>query len=409
MRKHSVAAILSLAAALLLVCAAYAADATVGSTVGSTAGTTVDTTGGTTNVNSGPGIKITWKAPGDVPASKVAGYNIYRSDQSMGHYVKLNQKPIQALDYEDRGLTRGDRFFYRVSTVFSDGKESKATEPVGMVAGEPGAAEIKLPKIKYLTSDALGRVTYLGETSVFVMEGDPGLKASLDIAGAASGLPMREVKPGTYSCSFTVKPGMAVRNAGATATLQDAYGGKTVITTPATINFYGISRPPKSGFYAGIVESDRVGLNWNARAGFDGSYRIYRDVSPIVGTAGLAPVAPSISGSASAYIDADVEAGKTYYYLLTAVDRGGGETPLSDSLQVRVPEAGRVSGMDVLEDSAGKDLKPGDKVVVTVKTTSGGGAMFSIGSAVRDSKLTEKDPGTYVGEYVVKEGDGVFK
>lgn len=405
MRKHSVAAILSLAAALLLACAAYAADATVGSTVGSTAGST----GGATNVNSGPGIKITWKAPGDVPASKVAGYNIYRSGQSMGHYMKLNQKPIQALDYEDRGLTRGDRFFYRVSTVFSDGKESKATEPVGMAAGEPGAAEIKLPKINFITSDALGKVIYLGETVVFIMEGDPGLKATLDIAGAASGLPMSEVKPGTYSCSFTVKAGMTVRNAAATAALADAYGGKAVISTPATINFYGINRPPKSGFYAGIVESDRIGLNWNARQGFDGSYRIYRDVSPIVGTTGLAPVAPGISGSASAYIDANVEPGKTYYYLLAAVGRGGGETVLSDSLEVRVPEAGRTSGMDVSEDSAGKDLKPGDKLTVTVKTAHGGGATFSIGSAVRDSKLTEKDPGTYVGEYVVKEGDGVFK
>lgn len=385
MRKLFTAAVLSLVIALLLA------------------------TGGNAVAGNGPGIRVTWKVPSDVPASKVAGYNIYRSDQSMGHYTRLNQRPIQALYYDDRGLTRGDHFFYRVATVFTDGRESKATEPVGMVAGEPGAAEIKLPKIKYITSDALGRVTYLGETSVFVMEGDPGLKASLDIAGAASGLPMSEVKPGTYTCSFTVKPGMAVKNAGATATLQDAYGGKTVITTPATINFYGINRPPKSGFYAGIVESDRIGLNWNARTGFDGSYKIYRDVSPIVGTTGLTPVAPSISGSASAYIDANVEPGKTYYYLLAAVDRSGSETPLSDSLQVRVPEAGMTSGMDVSEDSAGKDLKPGDQVSVTVKTTSGGAAMFSIGSAVRDNKLTEKDPGTYVGTYVIKEGDGVFK
>jgi len=357
----------------------------------------------------GVGLKVEWKAPLDVPASTVAGFNVYRSDSILGHYTKINPgDSVKGLFYQDTGLTVGVKYYYKVATVFTDGKESEPTQPAGSVAGAGGT--IVLPKIRSFTSDALGKVTYLDEEAVFILDGDPGLTASFSIAGAQGPSPMVEMTPGVYKGLYKVPGGLKVKETYAEASLVDAQGGQALAATPATISFYGSPRPSFTGLYAGILESDRVGLNWPGQADAAGYYNIYKDTSRIVGVDGMTPISAMISKDITAYVDSDVAPGATYYYVLAVTDATGALTACSENLEVKVPRPGHVSGIEsVEEDSGGAVLKPGSTLTVTVRTTPGGVAYFALGEAVREAALKEDTPGVYKGSHTVREGEGVFR
>ena len=356
-----------------------------------------------------PGIKLTWENPADVPAASIKGFNVYRSEEIMGHYQKVNKQLVKNRFFEDRALIKGKDYFYKVTTVLEGGKESKPTQPVGLTAGSLNGQPFALPEIRSFTSDALGVIKYAGEEAVFILEGDTGLNAVIDIAGVASDRKMEEIKPGTYRCVLKVRKGMKVKNAFAKATLTDARGGKTSKSTPETICFFGIRKPSMAGFYAGIIEPDRIGLNWPRQEANDGHFSLYRDTSRIVGTEGMVPLSGCISGGASAHIDFDVVPGTTYYYVLARVDSAGGMEAFTDNLEVRVPIKTPSGIESVEEDSGGKVLKAGAKLTVVIRTRPGGKAFFSLGDAVRDIEMAEAEPGVYRGSYTLREGDGSFK
>ncbi len=366
-----------------------------------------------------PGVKLSWNAPKDVAADKIAGYNIYRSDSILGHYTKVNKETINGLVYEDRGLDeagaggleRGRMYYYRVTSILKDGVESNPSNPIGMAAGgSPDAQAHVLPNIEFFTSDALGRVIYLDEDAVFILKGTPGLEACFRIVGVTENIKMDEVQPGTYKGSYTVPPDARISRASAVAELKDSLGGRTIAETGAGLNMLGWKRPTLTGLYAGIVEADRVGLNWPRQEGIEGTFSIFRNTSPIVGMQDALPITGNLGDGISAYIDGTVAPGVTYYYVLALVDGEGFITAYSDNLKVVVPEAGRVSGIDsVSEDSGGRTLVPGDTLGVSMTTEQGGEAFFSLGDAVRDIPMQESEPGVYAGSYKIREGDGVFK
>ncbi len=221
---------------------------------------------------------------------------------------------------------------------------------------------------------------------------------------------MKEITPGIYQGVYVVARGVLVKDGFASATLSDKNGGKAVANTNTDLNFLGVKKPALSGVYAGILESDRVGINWPRAAADRGYFKLYRDVSRIVGTKGLTPLSSNINTGISSYIDDTVKAGGKYYYVLAFAGPSGEETAISDNLEVDVPDAGHVSGIDsVAEDSGGKALKPGDTLTVTVQTSPGGKATFALGDAVREGALAEGPAGTYKGTWTVKQGDGAFK
>jgi len=373
----------------------------------------------TTTNNTGPGVLLSWNSPKDLGTETVAGYNVYRSESVLGHYDRINPDPVRKLSFEDRGfdeyspdgLERGRMYFYKITSVFSSGGESGPSEPVGMQAGgDPGTGQYGLPEISFFTSDAVGRVSYLGDAVVFILKGTPGLSAWFGIPGVLDEVRMDEVQPGTYKGSFTVQDGVMANQVKAVARVEDLQGGKASAETPSTISLVGIPRPTLSGLYAGIIEADRVGLNWPRFENVAGRLAIYRDTRPVIDPTSLPPLTDSLSEGVSAYIDPTVAAGQTYYYVLGILASGGELMASTANLKVVVPEAGKVSGIEsVQEDSGGRTLVPGDLLGVVMKTDAGGKAMFSLGDAVREVGMTEEEPGVYRGSYTVKEGDGVFK
>ena len=65
-------------------------------------------------------VDLKWKAS----VSRVAGYNVYRSETDRGPYIKLTSAPVRATNYTDRIVQSGHIYFYVVTAVDSKGKES---------------------------------------------------------------------------------------------------------------------------------------------------------------------------------------------------------------------------------------------------------------------------------------------
>ena len=65
-------------------------------------------------------VDLKWKAS----VSRVAGYNVYRSETDGGPYIKLTSAPVRATNYTDRSVQSGHTYFYAVTAVDSKGKES---------------------------------------------------------------------------------------------------------------------------------------------------------------------------------------------------------------------------------------------------------------------------------------------
>lgn len=68
----------------------------------------------------GHSAALTWKAS----TSVVAGYNVYRADNSVGPYKKLNSSPIRETGYKDSAVQSGHDYFYTVTSIDGQGHES---------------------------------------------------------------------------------------------------------------------------------------------------------------------------------------------------------------------------------------------------------------------------------------------
>lgn len=66
-------------------------------------------------------VDLFWDAS---PTATVIGYNAYRSEQDGGPYGRLNAAVIPSLGYADDTVERGKTYFYVVTAVDSDSRES---------------------------------------------------------------------------------------------------------------------------------------------------------------------------------------------------------------------------------------------------------------------------------------------
>jgi hypothetical protein len=76
-------------------------------------------------------VTLTWKAS----TSKVAGYDVYRSETHGGNYERINSSPVPELTYTDSSVEGGVTYYYVVRAVDHQGKrgdssnETSATIP----------------------------------------------------------------------------------------------------------------------------------------------------------------------------------------------------------------------------------------------------------------------------------------
>ena len=69
-------------------------------------------------------VTLKWNAPA-ARVGTVVGYNVYRRDRAKGHYA-LIAKQINALTYIDDNLQSGHTYYYKVTSVDAQGRESTA-------------------------------------------------------------------------------------------------------------------------------------------------------------------------------------------------------------------------------------------------------------------------------------------
>ena len=66
----------------------------------------------------------------DAVSKPVAGYNVYRTTTSHAGYQKLNSSPLADPSYVDRGLDPGTTYYYVVTAVDGEGRESNFSQEV---------------------------------------------------------------------------------------------------------------------------------------------------------------------------------------------------------------------------------------------------------------------------------------
>ncbi|NQX67295.1 Ig-like domain-containing protein [Paenibacillus alba] len=83
-----------------------------------------------TTINS---ISLSWPV-----AQGAASYNVYRSLNSNGPYIKINGSDIVSQNYVDTSLTPNTRYYYKVSAVSADGESTKSVGASGLTQPDFG-------------------------------------------------------------------------------------------------------------------------------------------------------------------------------------------------------------------------------------------------------------------------------
>jgi len=90
-------------------------------------------------------VQLSWDASSD---PDLAGYNVYRANQSIGPWTKLNPGLLTAPAYEDTGVAGGFAYYYAVSVVDSTPLES-AFSPSLLVVTPGSAAQPWINELHY--------------------------------------------------------------------------------------------------------------------------------------------------------------------------------------------------------------------------------------------------------------------
>jgi hypothetical protein len=83
-------------------------------------GSAVESSGGPPGASTSHSVTLTWNAS----SSPVASYHVYRGATSGGPYDRIDDHAISGLTHKDTDVESGIRYFYVVTSLASDGKES---------------------------------------------------------------------------------------------------------------------------------------------------------------------------------------------------------------------------------------------------------------------------------------------
>jgi len=91
-------------------------------------------------------LRIAWDPP---PDAWTAGYHVYRSETRGGPYLRLTATPVPEAEYSDETARPGHSYYYVITTMGQEGKESAYSSELEAVlarydaAPEPGALIVR--------------------------------------------------------------------------------------------------------------------------------------------------------------------------------------------------------------------------------------------------------------------------
>lgn len=230
---------------------------------------------------------------------------------------------------------------------------------------------VKPPTITLLVNDSSTLTRKAGEQIKVGIQGDPDLLATFDLGEYRTNLSMTEVQPGLYTGTYTVKPGdnaeklivvghLADRK-GLTTNWEDVLGPVTLDTTPPAV---------PAGLHT-LGRDTLVSLAWKPNTEPDlAGYKVYRSTTMLTG---FTPVASSESPN---FQDKALKNFQTYYYRLSAIDRAGNESALSEVIPGTpvapgpTPVTGAISLDTTWYSGASPYILEGDVTVVQGTTLS---------------------------------------
>ncbi|MCH3963530.1 MAG: fibronectin type III domain-containing protein [Clostridium sp.] len=257
-------------------------------------------------------IQLDWN---DIPG--VEGYNIYRSDSENGVYSKINTDGITSNTYIDTELDSGRAYYYKITYYYNDGKDESEKSNFASAITLPGIPEglavtdIDINKVGLGWNNVLGAQSY----NIYRSESETGDYSKI---GSTSGTSYENTglesgKTYYYKITAVNGTGESEKSSGVSAATHNG------TPTPA---LPGVP----TGLQASGLDEIRIRLNWNNVSGAD-SYNIYRSDSE-TGEYTKVNIAEVTSNT---YEDNGLEAGKTYYYKVTAVN-GAGESEKSSGV-----------------------------------------------------------------------------
>jgi len=285
-----------------------AGSATASATV--TVTTTPDTTPPTTptglagSVLSSSSVHLSWNASTDNIG--VAGYKVYRNG---GLRTSLN-----ALTYQDSGLTANTTYSYNVAAYDAAGNTSGLSSPISLTTAPAP------PVISSFVANPISIASGSSSTLSWSVTGATSLSISPTV-GTVTGLTQKVVTPSattTYVLTATNSGGSITASATVTVTgTQD--------TTPPTI---------PTGLTGTVLSSSSVKVSWNASTDNVGvtGYKVFRN-----GTL-------RTTLNALTYQDSGLTASTTYSYTVSAYDAAGNTSGLSTAISLTTAPAPPVIG-----------------------------------------------------------------
>lgn len=186
---------------------------------------------------------------------------------------------------------------------------------------------VKAPTITLLVNDASTLVRKAGDQIKVGIQGDPNLMATFDLGAYRTGLTMTEVQPGIYTGAYTVKPGDNAESLIVVGHLSDRKGLTTDwedVLGPVRLD----TQPPAPPAGLRSVGRDKlVSLGWSPNAEPDlAGYKVYRSTTALTGFTLLR------QAETPAVQDPGLQNQQTYYYKISAFDRAGNESALTDAV-----------------------------------------------------------------------------
>jgi fibronectin type 3 domain-containing protein len=254
---------------------------------------------------------LSWTAP---PEPDVARYRIYRSTSSpVAIGPGTLQGDVTATSFTQTGLTNGTAYSYVVTAVDAAGNESTPSAEVQVTPADTTPPGVPTT-LQAVAGDGRATLTWnasTGDVVRYVVRQDGVIVGGVDaptttfeVAGLTNGV----------AVTFTVSAADEVPN-------ESAPSG------PVTVTPIDTTPPAAPGNLAATAGDARVDLSWTAPADPDvTSYRVYRaTTSPVA----IAPAGLQGGVSGTTYSQTGLTNGTTYYYVVTAVDASGNESPAS--------------------------------------------------------------------------------
>ncbi len=292
-------------------------------------------------------VSLTWAT-----SAGASSYSVYRGTASGGESTTPIAAGPTSTAYTDTGLTNGTTYYYRVAAVNSGGTSGMSNEASATPEPSAPAAPAGLTATAGNASVSLAWATSAGASSYSVYRGTAsGGESTTPIA---AGLTSTAYTDTGITNGTTYYYRVAAVNGGGTSGMSNEASATPEPSAPAA----------PTGLTA-TAGNASVSLTWAASAG-TGSYSVYRGTA--AGGESATPIEAGLTSTA--YTDAGLANGTTYYYKVAAVN-GGGTSAMSNE----------VSGMPrpaVPPTPAGLTATPGSASVTLNWSASAGATSYNV-------------------------------